>query len=94
MIKGQIMVYRYNGLDNAKPNVDRDIYHLKNIEVDSKQEFQQSIEMALDEVAPGKGYVLVKWNDRLFMCEKDPNNPNLDYVRHELTYHPLLKKFN
>jgi hypothetical protein len=36
---------------------------------------------------------MVKWNKRTFICEKDLNNPDTDYVRHEINWHPLLHSF-
>lgn len=93
MITGQILVYRYNNLINAKPGVDRNIYSLKDISVTTKEEFRQAIEDSLDEVPPGQGYALVKWNKKLFLCQKDSNNPSIDYVRNSVEYHPLQSKF-
>lgn len=93
MITGQIIVYRYNSLINSRKGVPRNIYTLKDINVATKEQFRQSIEDSLDEIPPGKGYALVKWNGRMFLAEKDLNNPLKDYVRHEVSYHPLQKIF-
>lgn len=93
MITGQLIVYRYNNLINAKPDVDRNLYVLKDINAATKEGFQQIVEDSLDEVPMGAGYVLVKWNNRLFLCEKDTNNPGHPYVKHEVSYHPLSKVF-
>jgi hypothetical protein len=90
MFTGQILVYRLNGIHNAKQGIDRNLYTLKNVSVETTIEFKQTIEDALDEVPAGKGYVLVKWNGKTYICEKDTNNPNVGYVRHEVKYHPLL----
>jgi hypothetical protein len=91
MIAGQILVYRFNGLWNSKPNVDRNLFTVR--DVDNVAVFRSMIEEALDEVPPGKGYVLARWSGKTFICEKDVNKPEIGYIRHEVLYHPLLSKF-
>ncbi len=93
MFIGQIMVYRYNDLSNAEVGRQRNIYTLRDVKVETASEFKEAVQEALDEVPPGKGYALVRWNGRTFKCEKDKNNPHVDYVRHEILYHPLLSAF-
>ncbi len=88
---GQYLIYHFNNLDNAKAGCPRNIFERKDVETLS--EFKPAIEEALDQVFPGKGYVLVKWNKKLFICEKDLNNPNTDYIRTEVKYHPLANQF-
>ena len=88
---GQILLYRYNGLYNSKPGVDRNLYSIKTVL--DKTQFRTVIEDSLDEVPPGKGYALVKWGNKMFVCEKDINNPTLNYVRHEVGWHPLANVF-
>jgi hypothetical protein len=94
MIKGKLIVYRYNGLIQSREGAERNIYNLKEISAATPDGFKNQIRDSLDEVPPGKGYVLVKWSDRLFMCEQDINNPDVDYIRHEITYHPLAGVFD
>jgi hypothetical protein len=89
---GQILVYRYNGIWNAKENADRNLYTLKNVE--TKEQFKPMILEALDEVPPGRGYVLARWAGKTYICEKDSNDSNKNYVRHEILYHPLLSAFS
>ncbi len=93
MIKGQILVYRFNGLHNAKSGVNRYIFSLRDVDVDQPIEFKHAVKDALDEVPPGKGYVLIKWSGKMFIAEKDINNPGLSYIRHEIKWHPLQDKF-
>ena len=88
---GQILVYRFNGLWNAKENADRNLYTLKDVE--TKEEFKPLILEALDEVPPGRGYVLIRWDNKTYICEKDSNDHDKGYVRHQILYHPLLDKF-
>jgi hypothetical protein len=40
------------------------------------------------------GYVLVKFDGKLHMCERNVLNPKKPYVRHEINYHPLEKEFS
>lgn len=89
---GQILVYRFNGLWNAKEGIDRNLYSIR--DVLTKEQFKPMIEEALDEVPPGRGYVLARWSGKTYICEKDSNDPTKDYVRHEVNYHPLLSKFS
>lgn len=93
MITGQLLVYRFNGLYNAKAGVERNHYRIEDVAVETKAEFKERVNDALDEVPPGKGYVLIKWEGKVFIAEKDPNKPETPYVRHEIVYHPLLSKF-
>lgn len=88
---GQILVYRYNGLHNAKPGVKRNYHTL--IDINDKNEFRNKIIDSLDCVQAGKGYVLVKYNGKMFICEKDLNDYEKDYVRHNINYHPLQNVF-
>lgn len=94
MYTGQLMIYKFNGLHNAIANANRNIYSIYPIQSPTKEEFQSHIVNALDEVPPGRGYVIVKWKNQFYMCQKDPNNPNHPYVRTVLKWHPLLDKFN
>jgi hypothetical protein len=93
MFASQLIVYKLNGIHNAKQGIDRNLYTLKNVNVETTQEFKQTIEDSLDEIPAGKGYVLVKWSNKLFICEKDANNPNVGYVRTATKYHPLMHLF-
>lgn len=89
MITGKLLLYWYNSLENNKPGLKRNRFTIKPISVGTPKEFQHEIETSLDSIPPGKGYVLVGWNKKFFICEKDINNPEVPYVRHEVKYHPL-----
>lgn len=93
MLTGQLLIYRYNGLHNAKSGVDRNNYRIEDVRVETKGEFKEKVHDALDEVPPGRGYVLIRWDGKTFIAEKDPNKPETDYIRHEIKHHPLLDKF-
>jgi hypothetical protein len=94
MFIGQILIYHYNGLANAVAEADRNIFRLKDVNEPTADLFKERILESLDEIIPGTGYLLVKWNNKLFLCEKDTNNPNVPYVRHELQWHPLQFAFS
>jgi hypothetical protein len=93
MLTGQLLIYRFNGLHNAKKGVERDHYRLEDVAVNTADEFKEKVGDALDEVPPGKGYVLIRWKDKTFIAEKDPNKPETGYIRHEIVWHPLMDKF-
>jgi len=93
MINGQLMVYRFNDIHNAVKDGKRNLFTLKDMNVNDSLGFRSLIEDSLDEVPPGQGYVLVKWNKRLFVCEKDSNNPATKYIQREISYHPLMEMF-
>lgn len=94
MLTGQLLIYRFNGLHNAKAGVDRNHYRIENISVNTKEEFKEKVHDALDEVPPGRGYVLIRWKNKTFIAEKDPNKPEADYIRHEILFHPLMSRFS
>jgi hypothetical protein len=94
MFIGQILIYRFNSLHNATGEFDRNLFQLKDVSEQKKEMFQERILESLDEIIPGTGYVLVKWCGRLFLCEKDTNNPDVPYVRNELQWHPLQFAFS
>lgn len=94
MYTGKLLVCRYNGLFNAKPNEPRNLFTKIPVSVEKPEQFKEIIHQALDTFPPGKGYVLVSYKDKYFICEKDANDPEGDYVRHEITgnHHPFLDK--
>lgn len=96
MITGQILIYHYNNLQNSRDNTDRprNQCEIKPIEVETKEQFQESIEEALDTIHAGSGYILVKYGNRVFQCERDVNKPKNPYVKFEIKYHPLLSSFD
>lgn len=93
MLTGQLLIYRFNGLHNAKPGVDRNHYRLEDVSVNTPEEFKDKIRDALDEVPSGRGYVLVRYKGKTYIAENDQNLPQADYIRHEIKYHPLISKF-
>lgn len=92
MLQGQALIYRYNNIYNSTQG-QRNKFALVDINANTKEEFRNAIQHYLEGIKPGTGYLIVKWNGKHFICEKDLNNPEVDYVRIELKYHPLLNKF-
>jgi len=39
------------------------------------------------------GHVLVKYKGKLFLAERDSNNSLIEYVHHEVSYHPHQSQF-
>ncbi len=79
--------YKYNGVWNNKTGANRDEYILHTIEGDANK-IKSGILDLLDNVR--NGYILIKWNNKIYMCSKDTTNPN-NYFRNEITYHPLME---
>lgn len=93
MITGQILIYRYNNLLTTREGNETNRYTLQDVTSPNAESFRQAIEDSLDTIPAGGGYSLVKWDNRFFQCEKDVNNPDVPYVRSEISYHPLFEKF-
>lgn len=89
MIKGQLLVYRYNKLNNAIRGAKRNQFRIQ--DVTDVKNFRDMIENALDEIPPGCGYVLIKYNAKLYTAERNVNNPS--YTKREINYHPLMNHF-
>lgn len=96
MLTGQILIYHYNNYQNSKDGVNRprNQYEIKSVSVKTKERFQEAIEEALDTIHTGNGYILVKYGNRFFQCERDANKPKNPYAKFEIKYHPLLSKFS
>jgi hypothetical protein len=92
MFIAEMLLYTYNDLKNSTGNSDRNLYTIRSIAGD-KNQIQEEIAISLDETPPGTGYTLVKWNNKLYICEKDIQNPDIPYIKREIKYHPLMTKF-
>jgi hypothetical protein len=93
MFIGQILIYRFNTVENAKKGNPRNLFTIKDVVTEKPDEFKHAVQDALDEVPPGKGYLLVKYHGKIHIVEKNPNHPELEYIRHEIKYHPLANQF-
>ena len=89
-VVAQLIIYKYNNRANAFVG-DRGGFEKKDIH-DAKS-IKQEIQTALNRLQHA-GYVLVKYAGRMFLCEKNNIHPEREYIRHEITYHPLDKYFS
>ena len=84
MITAQLIVVKLNTI--ARTNNE----HIGPITVTAETEFKPVVQYHFDTDLKGiAGYVLVKFGNRLFQCERDNVDPTKPYVRQEIKYHPL-----
>jgi len=92
MITGKLLGYYYNDLKNKN---NRNRFFKINVAVEKPEEFKQEIHNALDKIPVGKGYVLIGWNGKMFIAERDIHNvAKVEYLRHEIKWHPLMDELN
>jgi len=84
----QLMVVEYNGRHNAYGG-DRDKNSV--IDIFDVKMIKRTIVKYLKLLS--NGYVLVRYQGKTFLCEKNNVNPEEPYLRHETFYHPLDKLF-
>lgn len=90
MIAQLLKVY-LNGYHNHSGG-DRDLVEL--LDLTEEKEIKDRIAKALNEFTVQRpGYVLVKWNGKMYMCEKNNICHTKPYVKHEVSFHPLQNKF-
>jgi hypothetical protein len=80
----QLLRVELNGPHNAYGG-DRNKFHLMGIE--DEKEIPKEIDLQLNLGS----YVLVKYKDKVFLCERKEGG---GYTRLEITYHPYLDKFS
>jgi hypothetical protein len=62
--------------------------------IESETNFKSIIQEKFNTVLKGiPGNVLVLFNGKLFLCERNNLNPDGPYVRQEIMWHPLAEKF-
>lgn len=60
----------------------------------TQTDFKSQIQLLFDKFLRGvAGHIVVSFNGKMFMCERDNVNPHKPYVRHVVKYHPLADKF-
>jgi len=63
-------------------------------EIGIPEDIRPRITRMFDTLLKGiQGYVLVKFGNKLWQCERNAADPNRPYVRNEITYHPLAERF-
>ena len=88
MITAQLIVVKLNTI--ARTNNE----YIGPITVTAETEFKPVVQHHFDVDLKGiSGYVLVKFGERLFQCERDNVDPTKPYIRHAIMYHPLAKLF-
>lgn len=62
--------------------------------VTTETDFKKHIQRCFDKLLKGiAGHVIVSFNGKLFLCERDNVDPSKPYVRHVVKCHPLAHKF-
>jgi hypothetical protein len=85
MLITQILTIHYNGHHNAYGG-ERDKFKLTTVEDESK--IREEIQSQL---VNQNSYVLVKYKDKMYMCEWLSDNGK--YSRKQIDYHPYFNKF-
>ena len=88
MIEADLIVVKLNTV--ARTNNE----YVGPLHVTAETEFKPVVQHHFNTDLKGiAGYILVKFGDRLFQCERDNVDPTKPYIRHEIKYHPLAKLF-
>jgi len=87
----QLIAIRYNGRFNAYGGA-RNVF--TKVEVTDKGKIKEAIlETFKGVLGEHPGCVLVKFDNKMFLCERDTVNKEKVYTRHEVAYHPHMKEF-
>ncbi len=87
----QLIVVRYNDRTNAYGGARN---HHVMVDVTDKDKIKEAILAAFNgELGKHRGTVLVKFDNQMFLCERDTVNKAKVYTRHTVDYHPLMKEF-
>lgn len=87
----QLLKVHLNGYYNHSGG-DRDKVEV--IDCLTKAEIKDKITAALAEFnIQRQGYILAKYEGKMFMCELNNIDRNKPYVKHEVTFHPHQDKF-
>ncbi len=87
----QLIVVRYNGQTNAYGGPRNEFTLVSVTDKDKiKETIADSFKTAL---GTHLGCVLVKYDGRMWLCERDRENQQRVHVKHEIEYHPHAKHF-
>lgn len=87
----ELIIVWYNDRKNAYEG-DRNLFQV--VQVVDKVQIKDEILIAFNKtLAKRRGCVVVKYDGKIWLCERDTVNPKKVYTRHEITYHPLMDKF-
>lgn len=88
----QLIVVVYNTRKNAYEGARNAFIK---VEVTDKGKIKEAILGAFkDQLGEHRGCVLVKYDGKMFLCERDTVNKEKVYTRHEVVYHPLAQHFS
>ena len=91
MNAAEFLIVFYNQRQNAYGG-QRNVF--TKIEVADKGQIKTAILSAFNtSLAKVRGHVLVKFDGKMWLCERDTVNPQKVYTRHEINYHPLATHF-
>jgi hypothetical protein len=87
----ELLIVAYNNRQNAYDG-QRNVFN--KVDVADKGQVKTAILNAFNSVlAKVRGHVLVRFDGKMWLCERDTVNPAKVYTRHEITYHPLQQHF-
>lgn len=87
----ELLVVAYNTRQNAYGG-QRNVF--TKVEVTDKAAIKKAIQDQFNgPLAKHIGHVLVRFDGKMWLCERDTVNPQKIYTRHEITYHPLSQHF-
>lgn len=91
-MSAQLIVVTENGVDQALAGKGLNQYEVIDAETDEQIKAEISIRLSVLKANRKRGHVLVKWHNKLFICESKGNGTG--YYRTEVDYHPLAEKFD
>jgi hypothetical protein len=87
----ELLIVFYNTRQNAYEG-SRNVF--TKVEVADKGQIKTAILNAFNaQLAKVRGHVLVKFDGKMWLCERDTVNPQKVYTRHEINCHPLQNHF-
>lgn len=81
----QLIVVHQNSMSNSGPDAKRDVFDF--LDVENLLVVKDQIRSILVGLKHG-GHVLAKHSGKMYVCELNNIDPEKDYDRHEVTYHP------
>ena len=86
----QIITVNQNGVDQARSG--KGLNHWRKIDVEHEHQIKEHIQGVMREFRTLrlKGHVVVKWHDKMFVCEPKGTT----YSRVQVEYHPLAIEFD
>jgi len=90
-MNAELLIVAYNTRQNAYEGPRN---HFDRVEVADQNQIKTAIVNAFSTtLAKVRGHVAVKFDGKMWLCERDTVNPQKVYTRHEITFHPLQQHF-